>query len=89
MITLHWDDAFEKKLSKYIKKHPELHDIIYQKLLIFVNNPYSPELKNHKLSGKLKELNAIKIDYDCRLIFKFLNDNEVLLVDIGSHDEVY
>ena len=42
-----------------------------------------------KLTGKLSGLWAFSIDYDCRVIFKFLNDHEVLLIDIGTHDEVY
>jgi len=26
---------------------------------------------------------------DCRVIFKFLSKTEILLIDIGGHDEVY
>lgn len=62
---------------------------IKYKLELFTHIPYHPELKNHKLSGNLKELNAISIEYDCRILFKFISENEVLLVDIGSHNEVY
>jgi len=43
----------------------------------------------HKLSGKLRGLWAFSCDYDCRVIFKFINKENVLLIDIGSHDEVY
>ena len=28
------------------------------------------------------------VDYDCRVIFTFVK-NKVLLIDIGTHDEVY
>jgi mRNA-degrading endonuclease YafQ of YafQ-DinJ toxin-antitoxin module len=34
------------------------------------------------------------VEYDCRIVFDFvknpeLGDEEILLLDIGSHDEVY
>jgi len=46
-------------------------------------------LKTHKLSGKLKGLWAFVVEYDCRVVFQFLEEGDVLLIDIGKHDEVY
>ncbi len=89
MIQLTWNKNFEKALKKYIKKHPELESRIQEKLRLFVEEPYSAELRNHGLSGKLNDLRAIVIDYDCRLVFKFIDEETALLVNIGSHDEVY
>jgi addiction module RelE/StbE family toxin len=89
MIKLIWGARFEKQLQKYIQKHSHNKKLIKDKLEIFVQNPFDPELKNHKLSGKLKGLSAISMEYDCRIVFEFLNKNEVLLISIGSHDEVY
>ncbi len=40
-------------------------------------------------SGKLKGLWAFVVAYDCRVVFQFLDDQDVLLLDIGKHDEVY
>lgn len=81
--------SFEKRLSKYIHKHPDMESKIKNKLNLFVNSPYALELKNHKLSGKLDELRAIVISYDCRLVFQFVGEDKALLIDIGKHDEVY
>lgn len=88
-IKLVWTSGFEKRLNKYIRKHPDLEEKIKNKLELFTISPYTPELKNHKLSGKLSELRAIVISYNCRLIFKFVKEDEALLIDIGGHDEVY
>jgi len=55
----------------------------------FTNNPFDQQLKTHKLTGKLQGLWAFSVDYNCRVIFRFLGKNEVLLIDIGGHDEVY
>ena len=45
----------------------------------------------HSLSGVLHGLWAMKINYDQRLTFKFMDESHtiVLLIDIGTHDKVY
>lgn len=89
MIKLVWNKNFERNLKKYIKKHPDKEKKIIEKLKLFTENPYESELRNHKLSGKLSELRAVVIEYDCRIVFKFIDDSTALLINIGSHDEVY
>jgi addiction module RelE/StbE family toxin len=89
MIRLEWSSHFEKSLKKWISKHPESREVIKQKLEQFTINPYDPELKNHKLSGQLKDLRAISVSYDCRIVFVMVEENTALLVAIGTHDEVY
>jgi addiction module RelE/StbE family toxin len=89
MIRLEWSSRFEKSLKKWIIKHPESRELIKQKLELFITNPYAPELKNHKLSGQLKDLRAISVTYDCRIVFAMVEENVALLVAIGTHDEVY
>jgi mRNA-degrading endonuclease YafQ of YafQ-DinJ toxin-antitoxin module len=56
---------------------------------LFSSNPFSKQLRTHKLTGTLQGLWAFSVDYDTRVIFSFLKDDEILLIDIGSHDEVY
>jgi len=89
MISLVWDNRFKRELKKFISKHPEMESKIRDELEVFVENPFAPELINHKLSGKLRDLRAIVVDYDCRIVFKFVEKDCALLIGIGSHDEVY
>ncbi len=56
---------------------------------LFSQNFFNPRLRTHKLTGKLEGLWAFSIDNDCRIVFKFLEKDEILLIDLGSHDEVY
>jgi len=56
---------------------------------LFSQNPFNPKLRAHKLTGRLEGLWAFSVAYDCRAIFRFLTKDEILLIDIGSHDEVY
>ena len=51
-------------------------------------------LKTHKLSGWLKGLWACSVEYDCRIVFALepdpdTGDDMIVLIDLGSHDEVY
>lgn len=49
---------------------------------LFSRNPFHQKLRTHKLSGKLEGLWAFSVCYDYRVVFEFLNGDEVLLVDI-------
>jgi len=46
-------------------------------------------LRTHKLSGELTGMWAFSVSYDYRVVFRFISEKEVLLIDIGGHDEVY
>jgi len=55
-------------------------------------NPYNIKQKTHKLHGILKGLLASSIDYEFRIIFSIKNidgEDYIVLIDIGTHDEVY
>jgi mRNA-degrading endonuclease YafQ of YafQ-DinJ toxin-antitoxin module len=56
---------------------------------VFCNNPYDLSLKTHKLSGDLEGLWSFSVNYEIRVIFKFIGKNKVLLIDVGTHEEVY
>ncbi|MEB3311980.1 MAG: type II toxin-antitoxin system mRNA interferase toxin, RelE/StbE family [Snowella sp.] len=89
MINIVWDDPFLKILKKWKKKHPDLIAKFEDKLTLFCSEPFHPSLKTHGLSGNLKSYFAFSINYEHRVIFKFMSEDEVLLVEIGTHDEVY
>ncbi len=87
--------AFEKSYQKFTGKNQALKESINKALLKLQADAYDPSLKTHKLSGKLAIYMACSCGYDCRIIFaieKDLSDpnNEIiLLLDIGTHDDVY
>jgi addiction module RelE/StbE family toxin len=89
VIKLIWDQGFKRAYKKKIKNNDEYKNKFWDALNLFVTDPFNPLLKTHKLSGKLKGLWVFSCLYDCRIIFKFIKKEEVLLIDIGSHDEVY
>ena len=89
MIELTWDESFARILKKWRKKHPELVNRFQQKLKLFKNEPFHPSLKTHSLTGSLEGSFAISINYEQRLLFKFLSETKVALLDLGTHDDVY
>ena len=89
MINIVWDPGFKKAYQKKIKTDDNLKKKFWKTMKLFSSNPFSKQLRTHKLTGTLKGLWAFSVDYDTRVIFSFLTDDEILFIDIGSHDEVY
>lgn len=82
---IYYTPTFKKnwqKIPNLIKKKAQ------KKEKIFRQDIFQPTLLTHKLSGKLKNYWSFSIDYHWRIVFRFLKKDEVLLVDVGTH-EVY
>jgi mRNA interferase YafQ len=84
-----WDQGFKRIYQKKIKYNVDLKKKFWDAMELFSKTPFDRRLRTHKLSGKLEGFWAFSVTYDCRVIFKFLNGDEVLLIDIGGHVEVY
>jgi addiction module RelE/StbE family toxin len=89
-----WSKGFKRSFTKIIKKNPQLKNKIFEVLRLLGEDPFLPSLKSHKLTGKLGGFWSCYVAYDCRIIFKFSEDGTflemiILLINIGSHDQVY
>ncbi len=83
-------DEYFKKLKKFIKKHPEVLDRYIKTIELLTIDPYHPSLRLHKLKGKLRVYYSVSINMKYRVVIDFvIRDNEIILIDIGTHDEVY
>lgn len=87
--------AFEKSYRKFTGKNQLLIVSIGKALLKLEQDAYDPSLRTHKLSGNLAAYLACSCGYDCRIIFTIEKDladsskENILLLDIGTHDDVY
>jgi len=82
--------SYQKKLVKFFKKHKNLLKRYEKVIFLLEANPYHPSLRLHKLQGKLKEYYSVSLDMEYRVIIDFIIvDEEIILIDIGSHDDVY
>lgn len=79
---------FGKKYKKLAKKHSGLSKIVDIKIDLLFQNTNHPSLRLHKLTARGVEEWSISIKSDLRIIFQYV-DEGILLVNIGSHDEVY
>jgi mRNA-degrading endonuclease YafQ of YafQ-DinJ toxin-antitoxin module len=56
--------------------------------VLFQIDPFSPQLRTHKLHGDFEGFWAFSVDYKNRVIFEFQGDDLVLFYAIGGH-EIY
>ena len=89
MIRATWDEGFKRSYRKRVRNNAKLKRKFWEKIGTFLENPFFPLLRTHKLSGKLDGQWAFSVDDDCRIVFEFVSEDQVLLIDVGSHDEVY
>ena len=89
MIKIAFSPSFERNFRKRFKGRTPLQEKFWQRVEIFLENPFDSRLRTHKLTGSLIELWSFSIEYDIRVVFYFVADDKVVFVDIGTHDEVY
>ena len=88
MYKLIFVESYLKKEKIFVKKHPELIERYKKVLRLLELNPFHPSLRLHNLKGKLKEYRSVYISLSYRIILKIKRD-ELILLDIGHHEEVY
>jgi len=82
MIKIYTAPQFKKSVQKI----PYRIQITFQKKLkLFRQDPFYPSLKTHKLSGKMRNHYSFSVTYSYRVLFKFLDENSVFLVNISAH----
>lgn len=83
-------DSYIKKAIKFVKKHPELISQYEKTLKILEVDPHHPSLRLHQLKGRLKDLHSVSINISYRITIEFyFSDKEIVLVNVGHHDDVY
>jgi len=88
MRKIAFSSSFKKAFKKKLKNNPQIEEVFWEKVGIFLSDPFDQRLRTHKLSGKLKNLLSFSLGYDFRVIFYFEGD-QAIFIDIGTHDEVY
>ena len=90
MYSLVWTACFTRAAGKFTAHHPELRAKFSAVLRDLEKDPFQPHLRFHHLTGKLKGIQAVSITHSYRITLTLLiSEKEIILLDIGSHDEVY
>lgn len=78
--------GYHPSFIRQFKKLPiDLQNEVKEKIVLFQKNYGDKSLKTHKLHGKMKDQWAFSINYSWRIVFE-LYDNQVLFLEIGTHD---
>ncbi len=81
---------FHKNFEKKYKRLPvKLKQKVKERNKIFSQDPFEPILNNHALQGKYYGYRSINVTGDIRIIYKFLDKNTALFVDVDSHSNLY
>ena len=90
MYTLVWTANFTRAAKKFIEHHSGLRTKFSALLRDLETDPFQPHLKFHHLTGKLKGSQAVRLTHSYRITLTvMITEKEIVLLDIGSHDEVY
>jgi proteic killer suppression protein len=85
-----YTDSYNKRAGKFFKRHPDLLGQYEKTLKLLEINPFHPSLRLHKLQGRLSDLHSVSINILYRIsIFFIIEKNQIIPVDIGTHEEVY
>lgn len=90
MYDLVITESYQKRAKKFFSKHSNILGQYEKVLKLLCINPRHPSLRMHKLSGNLTGLFSVSINISYRVIISFIiKDNQIVPIDIGTHDEVY
>ena len=90
IYNLIYTNSYIKRASKFVKKHPDLISQYEKTLMLLEIDPNHPSLRLHSLKGKLKDLHSVSINVSYRITLEFIIiKKEIILVNVGHHDEVY
>lgn len=83
VYKLIYPESYLKRAKKFLRQHPEIHQQYQKTLQLLELNPHHPSLRLHGLSSV-----SINISYRLVLIMA-IETNEITLVNVGTHDQVY
>ncbi len=81
-----YSSLFKKQFKKI---PPNLQRHIGERLVLFAEDEFQPQLNNHPLQGKYKDYRSINITGDWRLLYKRVSNEAVYIALIGTHSELY
>lgn len=76
--------------EKSFQKAPlEIKSKFNERIKIFYQSTTATVLDNHALHGKYTGCRSIKITGDWRVIYKEISNDTVILINIGTHSQLY
>ncbi|MBK9161631.1 MAG: plasmid stabilization protein [Nitrosomonadales bacterium] len=89
-FQLVYTEQYEKRVARFLKRHPELENQYLRTLQLLEMNPHHPSLRLHALGGRLQGLHSVSINLSYRITLELLiRDKEIIPINVGDHDVAY
>ena len=93
-MNLVWSAKFTRAVKRVAGRDKKFLSEIGQTLAKLAADPTHASLRTHKLKGELAGTWSCSVSYDLRILFDFVknletDEVEILLLAVGTHDEVY
>jgi addiction module RelE/StbE family toxin len=85
-------NAFIRAAKRLAKRNSQSIADVESALCLLATDAFDSRLKTHKLKGELDGVLACSAGYDLRILFEIVQregGEAVLLLSMGTHDEVY
>jgi addiction module RelE/StbE family toxin len=90
VYTIITPQQFLRQARKIFKKHLDLKSRFGRVINDIQSDPFQTHLELHPLSGKLEGCYAVNLTHSFRITLTLMiTAKEIILLDVGSHDEVY
>jgi mRNA-degrading endonuclease YafQ of YafQ-DinJ toxin-antitoxin module len=85
-MNIYYSDSFQKELDKLFRKDKKYRERVRKTIGLMWFDIGHPSLRIHKL--KDIGVYSVSVDMKIRIIFDMV-DEEITLLHIGTHDQVY
>lgn len=88
MKKFEYTQQLQRRLKQRYSQQPEVIERLKRHLELFSKGVRKEPVNDHPLTGKLKGLRAFSVGGDVRVVYQETDEHHLLL-DIGSHNQVY
>ncbi|MEO0442408.1 MAG: plasmid stabilization protein [Pseudomonadota bacterium] len=83
-------DSYIKRAKTFLTRQPQLLKQYEKTLQLLEINPFNSSLRLQSLQGRLEGLSSVSVNMSYQTMLQLvIRDNDIILIDIGDHDQVY
>ncbi len=88
--SLLFTEQYNRRAAKFVRSHPDAVAQYTKTLELLAVNPHHPSLRLHGLKGRLVGLHSVSINLKFRITLELIiTDKDIILINVGDHDQVY
>ena len=88
--TLIYTESYIRRARKFLSNHADMRGQYRKTLELLELNPFHPSLRLHSLKGRFRGLSSVSINLSYRITLELeIQDERIILVNIGKHEQVY